>query len=1058
MAILQQEKASRTPTQQKMSSRLLMALRKYHQDPIFAALPDYQTLAPDADGFILVDIDITTADAIKPVLAMLGKMNAQIIYQSAGQRTIRARMPLALTELLAASPDVAYVRDADVAVTNGPNQAAGVRSPTITNVSEADVTHQAMLARQLYGVSGAGEKICALSDGVDSLANSQATGDLPPNVEILPGQAGSGDEGTAMLELIHDLAPAAMLGFATGVNGASSFAQNIRDLQTAGCTIIVDDLSYFIESPFQDNEIAQAVIDVTNAGAMYFSSAANDGNLDSNRSGTWEGDFNPNGQIDILSGGTVHNFGDGGRSDAFTSSASYVLMHWTDPFGASGNDYDLYVLNSDLTSVLASSTDIQNGDGTPYEFISGGFDSGDRVVVFRKDGSAGRMLNVIAWRSTLQFATSGATRGHSAAPLAFSVAAVPAHGAWASGGPTGPYPNPFTTADMVEWFSSDGPRRIFFGFDGALLPTAPAGNYSATGGVMRQKPDIAAADGTVTSVPGFEPFFGTSAAAPHAAAIAGLLKEAFPLSSTLEIRGLLQATALDIMSPGVDRSSGYGIVMPVAALQAGNAQPRAILTLGSHTANEVEGNGDAYIDPNETWQLYIPISNTGAAGSSALSATLLASTPNVQILAAASTYPDLPPGAAGVNASGFVIQLGPNAICGTSVPFTLTTVYQDTASRIAALNYTLPTGAMSSTATSFHYTGPVVPIPDFSSPPVTATASLSVTSLPGTIGRLVFSIDGTDCATNTATTAGVDHTYDGDLSFALHAPDGSQFSIIESVGVGGDNFCQTVLDDSAVNSIQDVGPDSAPFTGVFKPNVALAHFGGHTANGHWQLRVTDRGIGDTGHIRAFSLHIWPLTCQTYAPIFPINGLAATSSSPSPLGAVTAFTATVVSGTEPITYTWDLGDGAIGSGAYFTHTYTAAGVYTAIVTATNVANSLTAQTTVSVTIAPISGLAATSSSPTTLGAATTFTATVVSGTKPITYTWDLGDGAIGSGAQITHTYTATGVYTATVTATNVVNALGAQTIVAVNEPPIIPRVYLPGIFRTEAVSPAQSGDE
>ena len=84
-----------------------------------------------------------------------------------------------------------------------------------------------------------------------SLAQSQALGDLGP-VTILPGQAGTGDEGTAMLEIIHDLAPGAQLFFATALGSITSFAQNIRDLRTAGCDIIVDDVFYFVESPFQD--------------------------------------------------------------------------------------------------------------------------------------------------------------------------------------------------------------------------------------------------------------------------------------------------------------------------------------------------------------------------------------------------------------------------------------------------------------------------------------------------------------------------------------------------------------------------------------------------------------------------------------------------------------------------------------------------------------------------------------------------------------------------------------------------------------------------------------
>ena len=120
---------------------------------------------------------------------------------------------------------------------------------------------------------------------------------------MLPGQAGAGDEGTAMLELIHDIAPGAQLYFATAFTSITSFAQNIRDLRTAGCDIIVDDVGYFVESPFQDGQgpavvsptnggvVTQAVKDVAALGAMYFSSAGNSGNLNDGTSGVWEGDF-----------------------------------------------------------------------------------------------------------------------------------------------------------------------------------------------------------------------------------------------------------------------------------------------------------------------------------------------------------------------------------------------------------------------------------------------------------------------------------------------------------------------------------------------------------------------------------------------------------------------------------------------------------------------------------------------------------------------------------------------------------------------------------------------
>ena len=71
-------------------------------------------------------------------------------------------------------------------------------------------------------------------------------------------------------------------------------------------------------------------------------------------------------------------------------------------------------------------------------------------------------------------------------------------------------------SNPTETFSSDGPRRMFYKPDGTPIT---AGNFlfGTNGGVVLVKPDISAADGVDRRTPGFSPFFGTSAAAPHAA-------------------------------------------------------------------------------------------------------------------------------------------------------------------------------------------------------------------------------------------------------------------------------------------------------------------------------------------------------------------------------------------------------------------------------------------------------------------------------------------------------------------------------------------------------------
>ncbi len=166
---------------------------------------------------------------------------------------------------------------------------------------------------------------------------------------------------------------------------------------------------------------------------------------------------------------------------------------------------------------------------------------------------------------------------------------------------------------------------------------------------------------------------------------------------------------------------------------------------------------------------------------------------------------------------------------------------------------------------------------------------------------------------------------------------------------------------------------------------------------------------------------------------PISGLSAANDSPTQLGSVTHVTATVSAGSN-VTYAWNYGDGALGSGATAAHTYASVGTYTATVTATNSIGSVVATTPVTIVNVPISGLSAANDSPTQLGSVTHVTATVSAGSN-VTYAWNYGDGALGSGATAAHTYLSAGTYTATVTATNSVGSVAATTVVYVLSNPI-----------------------
>jgi len=545
--ILALEKKSRTAAQKKLNSQFVYALKKRRGELNMPGLKP--ALKIDADDTTLVDIKARVSDEL---LKKIEGLDGEIINSFEQYDSIRARLPLEKMESLAEDLDIFFIRPARRPIFNK------------TNTSEGDVAHNAGLARTNFSVDGAGVKVGVLSDGVDSLETVQDSSDLP-GVTILTSAGGIGDEGTAMLEVVYDLAPGAQLFFATALGGAANFASNILALEAAGCQVIVDDAFYPTESPFQDDIISQAVNTVTSNGVLYFSSAANFGNLNDGQAGVWEGDFIGTAHsYGFMEYYEIHDFtGSGQVTNEITSSSSgdskaYTLF-WSDPLGASSNDYALFILKNDETDIYMYSDDIQDGIGydDPYEEIVTDEDlTGYKVVIGNWLGEAAdRFIYFSTNGGRLEYGTDGHIRGHAAAANAFGVAAVDASLMTSA----------FTGSESVEPISTDGPRRVFYTADGTAVTP---GDLSATGGVVRQKPDITAADNVLTATQGYNPLNATSASASHAAAIAALMLSAKPDLTIARTRATFRKTALDIEAPGWDRDSGYGIIMADTALQA----------------------------------------------------------------------------------------------------------------------------------------------------------------------------------------------------------------------------------------------------------------------------------------------------------------------------------------------------------------------------------------------------------------------------------------------------------------------------------------------------------
>ncbi len=562
---LMADKAQWTKTQKKLDSQLIFAARLKATGVVHASAAKLRpSLIAETDGRIKVDINGT---ATPELLAAIQAAGGKIISSLPSYHFLQALLPVEYLESIAASPDVIFIRPAQKSRQNYVD-------------SEGDYTHEAIQARANFPATGAGIKVGILSDSIDNSSNALAAAIAGGNIDatntfVIPGQAGTGEgEGLAMCEVVHDLAPKATIYFATGAAGAAQMASNIVALAQAGCRIIADDEFYPDESPFQDGAIAKAVNTVSAMGVLYISCARNSGNRDSLMSSTWEGDF--------VSGRTVAGYGAelefaSGVTENEILNEGYDFeadLFWSDPLGASTNDYDLYMLDS-LGDIVYSSENAQNGTQDPYEHIPdpAQYSYGYYLTVALYSGT-NRYLHLDFGRGVLNWATAGCIRGHNAcdAPNSLTVAATPADTAYAPGDPTGPYPYPFNSSDVVEYFSADGPRRMFYNPDGT--PITP-GNFSSTGGRVLRKPDFTAADGVTTTPPGFAPFFGTSCAAPHAAAIAALVMSYNPNLTAAQVNTVLTNSCIDIMGTGWDRDSGSGILMALTALQ--NTPPPALL-------------------------------------------------------------------------------------------------------------------------------------------------------------------------------------------------------------------------------------------------------------------------------------------------------------------------------------------------------------------------------------------------------------------------------------------------------------------------------------------------
>lgn len=464
--------------------------------------------------------------------------------------------------------------------------------------SQGDAAQLSDVARISFGVDGTGVVIGTLSDSYNCLGGAPGnvtSNDLPSGVVVLADESGcaSGtDEGRAMMQIVHDVAPGASQAFHTAYGGVADFAGGIVELATmANADVIVDDVIYFAEPMFQDGPIAQAADTVKGMGVSYFSSAGNDA------SNAYEDVFRNSGIAGNYTGSTRHDFDAGGGVDGLMqvaiagSTQVIMVLQWDDPFfsvsGSPGADTDVDLALYSSNGQLKAIADINNLGDDPVEILSYVTPPGPtktyQIGIEHYAGPLpGRVKFIYFNDMTInEYATNSSTAyGHNAAAGARSVGAARYDATPVFG----------TTPPELEYFSSRGGTTILFDISGNPVNQ------------VRQKPEFVAPDGGDTTFFGNDyegngspNFFGTSAAAPHAAGVAALIKDIDSAITPDGIYAALQNTAIDMGAAGVDDLSGYGLIQANLALASLDTDADGVLNGVDNcptVANPLQQNND----------------------------------------------------------------------------------------------------------------------------------------------------------------------------------------------------------------------------------------------------------------------------------------------------------------------------------------------------------------------------------------------------------------------------------------------------------------------------------
>lgn len=469
--------------------------------------------------------------------------------------------------------------------------------------SQGDSVQRSDQTRLLFGVNGAGTQVGILSDTWNArggAAAGVAAGELPgpgnPNgfttpVQILKDGPQGTDEGRGMGEIVHDVAPAAALSF-YGPQTYLDHADGVRALAQAGASVIVDDITWANEPWFQANPIGAAAEQVAREhSAVVFTSAGN-----RNRDAL-EGAFNPVPAQPLLSNGQnvgnwkLHRFADGQVTVPITLRAGNLInfiLQWDEPHASASppgvsaqSDLDVFIFgDSQGVNIIAAGTSNSIGNDPVDGIIGLGLTNPDpntSVTIYLGIG-ARESLPGQARNFKLVAFDRGAVPTDIGRGAAFNSSTVLGHANEAS----------LITSCAVRYDQANGGAlavpRVFSSVGGFRQTLSANGTRRAP--LDTAKPDVCSPDGANTSFfggfdlegDGLPNFSGTSASAPHAAAVAALMQQAAGGPSRLsptQIKNIVLGSAFEMDDPatpgfqfGYDTKTGRGFLNVIRAVQA----------------------------------------------------------------------------------------------------------------------------------------------------------------------------------------------------------------------------------------------------------------------------------------------------------------------------------------------------------------------------------------------------------------------------------------------------------------------------------------------------------